>query len=145
MKRRLSNERKEKDIVNVKIESKNKNYEYKYSLNEIKVIGKHLTTSNDFFLKFKSKEYDKMYDDFIDKNIITKEAFNGFINETVLKNEKIFGEINAIELNGFNISTVNNMDIIEIISSSKLPKGTLRFSTRFLKNGNGKIAGFYVN
>jgi hypothetical protein len=140
------NDKKDKDLVNVIIESENKKYQYKYSLNEVKLIENYFEISKEFFLKLKSKEYDKMYDDFVDKKIIAKELFkNEFIDKVVAKNEKVFDKINSIELNGFNISKIKNNDVVEILSSSKLSEGTLSFSARFFKNGKGKIVGFEVN
>lgn len=142
----LDDEKKERDIVNVKIVSTNKNFEYKYSLNDIKLIDKYLKTSSEFFTKLKSKEYTKMYDNYLDKNTISDSIFKkDFIEKTVLKNEDVFSKISTIELNGFSINKFDNKEIVEIISNTKLPNGHLNFSARFFKNGDGKIVGFNVN
>jgi len=142
----LDDEKKERDIVNVKIVSTNKIFEYKYSLEDIKLIDKYLKTSSDFFLKLKSKDYVKMYEDYIDRSIISDTIFKkDFIEKTVLKNEDVFSKISTIELNGFSINKIENKEIVEIISNSKLPDGHLNFSARFFKNGDGKIVGFDVN
>jgi hypothetical protein len=137
-------EKKERDNIVVKIEAINKTFEYNYSIRDFNNIDQYFKITNEFIQKIKSGKIDDL-NSYLNENEINLEDFNkNFINGTIAENIELFEKIEKINLHSINISTENNIKIIELITFSVFGDSHIKLSTRFIENSPNKISGITI-
>ncbi|MFT3793909.1 hypothetical protein [Flavobacterium sp.] len=139
-------ERAEREVIDVQIVSQSRTVEYRYKQEDLKAVEKYAEVSKAFFSNLKTKQYDKMYDDFVDTTAFPKQAFvTDFVGALVAKNESVFADIVALEFTGFHVGEFKGKSLFEVVIFGKLKNGQhLTMLARFLK-GSDKVVGLKID
>lgn len=139
-----SEEQKEKNSIDVTIESAQQKIEYKYNMKDIKRLNPFVEKSKKFIVMLKEGNYEGMYL-YLDDKTIPKEIFyKNFVDKLARKNESIISKINDINILGFKIE--KKLERVEIYCNTKVD--TLNILHQFVfedKRNNPKMIGFWIN
>jgi hypothetical protein len=139
-----SEERKEKNSIDVTIESAEQKTEFKYPMKDIKRLTPFIEKSKKFISMLKEGNYEGMYS-YLDHKTISKELFyKDFVDKLAQKNESIITKINAINVLGFKIE--KKLERVEIYCNTKVD--TLNILHQFVfedRRNNPKMVGFWIN
>jgi len=138
-------QRRDKNAITVKIVKTNGAEEFAYPFAEIKKIDGLIKVSSEAILKIKNKDYEGLYNSFLDKTTIAKDVYyNNFIDKIIMPNQKIFGKIGEIEIAGFNFKKDSNLNLIEIFAVTVVGTDRITYQFEYKNEKNPKIAGIWV-
>ncbi|UOK41597.1 MULTISPECIES: hypothetical protein [Flavobacterium] len=138
-------ERNDRDLIVVSIETPNKKFEYNYSIKELSKVEQYFTITKEFIQKLKNGKFDNLENHLNSKTINIDEFNKNIIETLVVKNQSAFNKIEKIDLHCINISTEGQNKITELITFAVFGDSHIKFSTRFTENDPKRISGITIN
>ncbi|KGO90208.1 hypothetical protein [Flavobacterium suncheonense] len=138
-------ERNDRDLIVVSIETPDKKFEYNYSIKELSKVDQYFAITKEFIQKLKDGDLENLANHLNRKTINIDEFNKNIIQTVIVKNQSVFNKIEKIDLHSINFSTVDNNKVTELISFAVFGDSHIKFSTRFIDSNPKKIAGITIN
>ncbi|WP_445722838.1 hypothetical protein [Flavobacterium sp.] len=137
-------EKDDRDLIVVIIETPDKKFEYKYSIEKLSKVDFYLTTTREFILKIARGDSENLTNYLNNQTIDIQEFEKEIIKGKILRNDTLFKKINAIDLHCINFSLENELKMTELITFGEIGDGHIKFSTRFIDEKPEKISGITI-
>lgn len=137
-------ERQDRDLIKVTIETPNKKLDYEYSIKALSKVDHYLTITKEFIFKLTKGDFENLNSLVNTETINSKEIEKNMVKGFTLGKDTLFKKIEIIDLRSITFTTIKNQTGTELITFGNYGNDHFEFSTRFLDNKPGKISGFSI-